>query len=185
MLTPSHMTFNIGDVAPDFNLVDYHLNITEQKKVSVATHKGDIATVIMFICNHCPYVIHIKKRLITVANQYMTKGVSFLAINSNDINSYPQDAPKLMCRENYPFPYLFDDTQQVAMNYKAACTPDFYVFDSTLKCYYRGRFDASSPGNDITVNGEDLVLAIESCISKKTVYPKKQLPSLGCNIKYR
>lgn len=143
--------------------------------------------VIAFICNHCPYVKHINQQLVQVADKYLQKGVAFIAISSNDVDKYPEDSPEKMlqvARElGYPFPYLFDETQEVAKSYQAACTPDFYVYDQNLELVYHGQFDDSRPGNDIPVSGKDLETAIERLLEgKPPVEPQR--PSIGCNIKW-
>jgi thiol-disulfide isomerase/thioredoxin len=142
----------------------------------------------MFICNHCPYVKHINHGLVSLANEFIDEGVSFIAISSNDVENYPADSPELMKEvaedENYPFPYLYDETQEVAKAYDAACTPDFYVFDGDLKLVYRGQFDDSRPSNEIPVTGRDLSNALNAVINGMPVNPK-QVPSIGCNIKWK
>lgn len=181
--TPSTM-IPLGTTAPDFRLLDTLSN----KEVSLSNLKSDIATVIMFICNHCPYVKHIQEKLVEVAQSYQEKGIHFIAINSNDVDAYPDDSPDKM-REiakkyQYPFPYLFDKNQEVAKAYQAACTPDFFIFDKNLRCIYRGRFDASTPGNQHPVTGADLIDALENVLVGKHVNPD-QKASVGCNIKWK
>ena|SRR3990167_913308 len=174
----------LGTLAPDFNLIDLRTN----QKVSYAKLKSDKATVVMFICNHCPYVIHIQDKLAEVAHFYQTKGVHFIAINSNDAEQYPEDSPEKMheqlLQHHFTFPYLHDETQEVARAYQAACTPDFYIFDSTQKCVYRGRFDESNPGNQKPVTGIELTQALDCLLSGKPI-DQNQKPSLGCNIKWK
>ncbi|MBT8394464.1 MAG: thioredoxin family protein [Flavobacteriaceae bacterium] len=174
----------LNTVAPDFSLFD----TATGKILSLQELKGKKATVIMFICNHCPFVIHVNKELVNVANMYMAKGVNFIAISSNEVVNYPQDGPdkmKVHAKENnYPFPYLYDESQDVAKAYDAACTPDLYAFDADLKLKYRGQLDASRPGNDIPVTGKDLRHAID-CILSGTRNKSKQKPSIGCNIKWK
>jgi thiol-disulfide isomerase/thioredoxin len=142
----------------------------------------------MFICNHCPYVKHINDQLVVLANEYIKKGVSFIAISSNDVANYPEDSPELMKvlaeEVGYPFPYLYDEDQSVARMYDAACTPDFYIFDSELKCAYRGQFDDSRPKNDLMVTGRDLRMALNDILEGKKV-SFNQKPSIGCNIKWK
>lgn len=183
-VTPSSMSLPLGTHAPDFELLDV---ISNQKK-SLHALKSDKATVIMFICNHCPFVKHIQSELVSVANDYQSKGIRFIAINSNDVEHYPEDNPKnmqkLARRLNYPFPFLYDETQDVARAYFAACTPDFYVFDKNLNCVYRGRFDDASPGKSTPVTGKDLRQALNNVLAGKPVDPQ-QKPSYGCNIKWR
>lgn len=180
--TPSNM-LPLGTKAPGFNLFD---TITG-KTLSLNNLKGKKATVIMFICNHCPFVIHVNPILVSIANAYAEKGISFIAISSNDAVNYPQDSPEKMTihakHENYPFPYLYDENQDVAKAYDAACTPDFYIFDAELKLTYRGQLDNSRPGNEITVTGEDLKQALD-CLIENKVNTAAQKPSIGCNIKW-
>ena len=181
--TPSNM-IPLGTIAPDFTLLD---TVTD-KNLSLAELKGDIATVIIFICNHCPFVIHVNDELVNIAKDYSDSRVNFIAISSNDIVNYPQDAPELMKEValdlKYPFPYLFDETQEVARNYNAACTPDIYLFDKDMKLIYRGQLDTSRPGNGISVTGSDLRHAIDCAILGKENL-KNQKPSIGCNIKWK
>lgn len=181
--TPSTM-LPLGTKAPDFQLIDTKTGNT----VSLNETKSNIATVIMFICNHCPYVKHIQSKLVEIANKYQAKDIHFIAINSNDIKHYPADSPENMRKEseihNYPFPYLFDETQQTAKQYQAACTPDFYIFDCNLACVYRGRFDESTPGNHQPVTGKDLCHALDHILAGKPI-GENQKPSVGCNIKWK
>ncbi len=180
---PSNM-LPLGTKAPDFKLTDVQTN----KKVTLNELKSPIATVVMFICNHCPYVKHIQAKLVAVAKTYQTKGISFIAISSNDIENYPADSPDKMRLEatqhGYTFPYLYDETQNVAKAYQAACTPDLYVFDGKLACVYRGRFDDSTPGNRNPVTGKDLSTALDNVLAGKPV-SQEQKPSVGCNIKWK
>ncbi len=173
-----------GLIAPGFRLPDS----ISGKILSLKELKGEKATVIMFICNHCPFVVHINEQLVKLANDYLTKGIGFVAISSNDVNSYPQDAPELMKeigeRLNYPFPYLYDETQEVAKAYNAACTPDFYVFDTNLKVTYHGQLDNSRPGNGMPVTGQDLRDALSAILNENRPI-KAQKPSIGCNIKWK
>ena len=182
-LTSSKM-IPLGTQAPDFNLPD----TISGEKISLAQLKSSKATIIMFICNHCPFVQYIHEKLTELAREYQAKDIQFIAINSNDIENYPEDSPKKM-REvakafNYPFPYLFDETQEVAKAYQAECTPDFYIFDKNLTCVYRGRFDDSTPGRNIPVTGTDLRNALDNILSGKSI-DLDQKPSLGCNIKWK
>ncbi|WP_286755146.1 thioredoxin family protein [Roseivirga sp. UBA838] len=181
--TPSNM-LPLGTPAPDFKLPD----TISGKSLSLAELKSDKATVIMFICNHCPFVKHVDEGIVSLAKDYQTKGVSFIAISSNDVENYPQDSPELMKEEaekvGYTFPYLYDETQEVAKAYDAACTPDFYVFDADLKCAYRGQLDDSRPGNGKPVTGKDLRAALDEILEGKPV-SAPQIPSLGCNIKWK
>ena len=182
-LTPSKM-IPLGTKAPDFNLPD----AVSGKKMSLAQLKSNKATVIMFICNHCPFVQHIQEKLVEVAKEYQAKGIQFIAINSNDIKNYPEDSPekmKITAEElDYPFPYLFDESQEIAKAYQAECTPDFYVFDKNLACVYRGRFDNATPGRDNLVTGKDLRSALDNILAGNLVDPNQQ-PSQGCNIKWK
>lgn len=181
--TPSNM-LSLKTKAPNFSLLDTISNQT----LTLDELKGAQATVIMFICNHCPFVIHVNPELVHIANEYKNKGISFIAISSNDVVNYPQDSPDKMqthaLENNYPFPYLYDETQEIAKAYDAACTPDFYLFDSNLKLTYRGQLDNSRPGNDIPVTGEDLRNAIDSIVNNTAMNPI-QKPSIGCNIKWK
>lgn len=181
--TPSNMV-PIGFKAPDFELLD----TTTGKTLSLKDVKSEKALVIMFICNHCPFVKHVNDELVKMANDYMPKGVSFVAISSNDVDNYPEDSPEKMkeyaYRLKYPFPYLYDKTQEIARAYDAACTPDFYIFDSELNCVYRGQLDDSRPGNSKPVTGKDMRNALDSVLSGKEVNPI-QIPSIGCNIKWK
>ena len=181
--TPSNM-IPLGSTAPKFILFD----TISQKKLSLDMLKGKKATVIFFICNHCPFVIHVNDELVKIANEYNKKGISFVAISSNDIENYPQDAPSLMQKIahdlNYPFPYLFDETQEIARSFDAACTPDTFVFDKNLKLVYRGQIDDSRPGNGISVTGKDLRKALNNIIEGVEI-DEDQKPSIGCNIKWK
>lgn len=181
--TPSHM-IPLGTVAPQFTLKE----VVSEKKLSLLDLRGKSATVIMFICNHCPFVQHINRGLVSLAKDYSGDEVSFIAISSNDAETYPQDGPQEMKlhakKEGYPFPYLYDKTQQVAKDYQAACTPDFYIFDKELKCAYRGQMDDSRPDTDIPVTGKDIRNALDALL--KGVRPSiDQKSSLGCNIKWK
>ncbi|MCO6358733.1 thioredoxin family protein [Roseivirga pacifica] len=181
--TPSNM-LPLGTQAPDFSLLD----TISGKKVSLNELKSDKATVIMFICNHCPFVKHVDAGIVALAKDYQAKGVAFIAISSNDVQNYPQDGPDLMKEEaekvGYTFPYLYDETQAVAKAYDAACTPDFYIFDAEMKCAYRGQLDGSRPGNGVPVTGSDMRAALDEILDGKPV-SAQQIPSLGCNIKWR
>jgi peroxiredoxin len=176
--------FPLGTKAPDFSLRDQ----VSGKLLSLQELKADKATVVMFICNHCPYVKHINKGLVLLANKYIPMEVAFVAINSNDPVRYPDDSPDKMtetARENkYPFPYLFDESQSVAKAYDAACTPEFYVFDKDLLLVYHGQMDDSRPSNNIPVTGEDLAHAIDLTLADKPV-PSNQKPGIGCGIKWK
>ena len=181
--TPSNM-LPLGTSAPEFRLID----TVSGKLLSLQDLKGPRGTVIMFICNHCPFVIHVNEQLVALAKSYQDKGIGFVAISSNDVVNYPQDAPDLMKetanRLGYTFPYLFDESQEVARSYDAACTPDFYLFDSDLSLVYRGQLDDSRPGNGIPVSGEDLRNALDNLLNGAEI-SEKQKPSIGCNIKWK
>ncbi len=182
-LTPSNM-LPLGTKAPHFKLRD----AVNEKEFSLDELKSDKATVIMFICNHCPYVKHVQKGLVELANDYIPKGVSFIAVNSNDVGKYPEDSPANMktvaLSLGYPFPYLFDETQDAARAYAAACTPDFYVFDAGLKLAYRGQMDDSRPGNGKPVTGKNIREALDRILKGEPV-GEDQVPSIGCNIKWK
>tara|TARA_R110002012_G_scaffold80730_2_gene204590 strand:- start:306 stop:857 length:552 start_codon:yes stop_codon:yes gene_type:complete len=175
--------FPLGTIAPEFSLFDTVSN----KTLNLQQIKGDKATVILFICNHCPFVIHINSKLVELANSYKKASVNFIAISSNDVTNYPQDGPELMTQvaktEQYPFPYLYDETQEVAKAYDAACTPDIYVFDKDLKLTYHGQFDDSRLGNGKPLTGKDLQNAIDKTLSQTEVLQQK--PSVGCGIKWK
>lgn len=181
-LTESNM-LPLGTQAPDFTLPD----TVSGKDLSLADIKGANGTVVMFLCNHCPYVIHVNPEIVRVVDTYKSQGIGFVGISSNDVINYPQDGPELMTTHaaavGYDFPYLYDETQAVAHAYDAACTPDFYVFDADGKLYYRGRLDGSRPGNDLSLDGADLRAAIDGVLSGTTP-PQTQYPSAGCNIKW-
>lgn len=181
--TPSTMV-PLGTVAPDFNLLDTVSGAT----FTLQELKGSIGTLVVFICNHCPFVKHINAELARLAWEYQAKGIGFVAISSNDVQNYPEDAPHLMRltakAEDYTFPYLYDADQKVAKAYEAACTPDFYVFDGQLKLAYRGQLDDSRPGNGIPVTGQDVRNALEALIAGNPIDPI-QKPSIGCNIKWK
>lgn len=174
----------LGTKAPDFVLTDAITN----KLVALKDIRGEKGTVVMFICNHCPFVRHVNEELVRICNDYRVIGFGFVAINSNDIIKYPADSPAEMWRtaqkESYPFPYLFDETQETARAYDAACTPDFYLFDDELKLVYRGQLDNSRPGNRIPVNGRDLREAMDNILNNNP-QRKDQKPSIGCNIKWK
>ncbi len=181
--TPSTM-MPLGTKAPDFTLPD----TVSGQNLSLSELKGDKATLVMFICNHCPYVLHVNDELVRIAKEYQPKGISFIAISSNDVENYPQDGPELMKEQakkvGYTFPYLYDETQDVARAYDAACTPDLFLFDQELKCVYRGQVDDSRPKNDKPVTGKDLRNALDAVLAGKEI-PEPQIPSIGCNIKWK
>ncbi|MCK0131390.1 thioredoxin family protein [Flavobacteriaceae bacterium F08102] len=173
----------LGAKAPDFTLLD----TVSGKITSLAQLKSDTATVVVFICNHCPFIHHINSRLVEVAKTYQSKGIQFIAISSNDIEYTPEDAPEYMTqvaqKEGYTFPYLYDATQAVAKAYKAECTPDFFIFNGNLNCVYRGRFDETRPGIG-EATGADLTNALDALLLGKKV-STDQKPSMGCNIKWK
>jgi len=183
VLTPSNM-MPLGTQAPDFTLPD----VVSGTELSLCDLKGDHATLIMFICNHCPFVKHIQDELVKLGKEYPAKGVSIIAISSNDVDSYPDDSSEKMKiladSLGYTFPYLYDETQQVARAYDATCTPDFFIFDKDLICVYRGQLDDSRPGNSIPVTGLDIRDALDALILRKEV-DVQQKPSVGCNIKWK
>ena len=174
----------LGTKAPHFELFDTISNTI----INLETIKGEKGTVIMFICNHCPFVIHINKTLVAIAKSYQKKGIGFAAISSNDAVKYPQDGPEKMKLhadiENYPFPYLYDESQTIAKAYDAACTPDFFMFDANLKLVYRGQLDDSRPGNNVPVTGNDLRHALD-CLIESKMNTAIQKPSIGCSIKWK
>lgn len=182
-VTPSNM-MPLGTIAPNFDLLD----VTSGANKTLDDVKGDSGLVVMFICAHCPYVKHLEEEISFVAEKYERKGVGFVAISANDVENHPDDAPAMLKEQaednDFEFPYLYDESQEVAKAYQAACTPDFYLFDAELKCVYRGRFDGSTPGNDEPVTGEDLREAMDQLLNGEPVY-EDQKPSMGCNIKWK
>ncbi len=182
-LTPSTM-LELGTKAPDFSLLDVNTN----KRISLTDLQCCPALLVMFICNHCPYVKHVREGLALLTSEYLGKGVCIVGISSNDVASHPADGPREMAQEaiqaGYRFPYLYDDTQKVAQAYQAACTPDFFLFDGEQRLVYRGQMDDSRPGNGIPVTGKDLRAAIDAVLANQPV-SKDQRPSIGCNIKWR
>ncbi|MHB1558340.1 MAG: thioredoxin family protein [Isosphaeraceae bacterium] len=181
-LTPSTM-LPLGTAAPDFRLPD-----TDGRPVALGDFAGAPALLVAFICNHCPYVKHVRSGLTALASEYQKKGVAVVGINSNDAENYPDDSPTMMVREKadvgYTFPYLYDESQAVARAYQAACTPDFFLFDRDRKLVYRGQFDGSRPGNGVPVTGQDLGAALDAIIEGRPV-AADQRPSMGCNIKWK
>ncbi len=181
-LTPSTM-LPLGTPAPDFRLPD-----TAGKIVSLDDYRDAPALLVMFLCNHCPFVKHIREGLAALTAEYLKKGVGIVGINANDVANYPDDSPEKMKLEaaqaGYKFPYLFDESQQVAKAYRAACTPDFFLFDRARKLVYRGQMDSSRPGNEIPVTGEDLRAALDATLAGQPV-TGPQKPSMGCNIKWK
>ncbi|HEY8504340.1 MAG TPA: thioredoxin family protein [Gemmataceae bacterium] len=181
-VTPSTMV-SLGTPAPNFRLPD-----TEGKMVSLSDFADAPVLVVAFICNHCPYVQHIRPAFVQLAREYQEKGVAFVAINSNDAAAYPDDSPERMAEEKkkagFTFPYLYDETQEVAKAYAAACTPDFYVFDRHRRLVYRGQMDDSRPGNDRPTDGADLRAALDAALAGEEP-SRQQKPSTGCNIKWK
>ncbi len=180
--TPSTM-LPLGTTAPDFSLPN-----VDGRTVSLADAAGPKGTVVMFICNHCPFVKHVADQLAALGRDVMPLGIGVVAISSNDVSTHPADSPEQMVHEaedrGYPFPYLYDESQEVAKDYHAACTPDFFLFDAGRKLVYRGQLDASRPGNEIPVTGADLRAAIDAVLAGKPL-ATEQRPSLGCNIKWK
>lgn len=181
-LTESNM-LPLATVAPFFQLID---TVDDQFK-TLDQLKGEKGTLVVFMCNHCPYVVHLIDHLTAFTAKIKSEGINSIAISSNDAVDYPQDGPEKMAlyakEKGFSFPYLYDPTQKAAQAFEAACTPDFYLFDEDKKLVYRGRYDASRPGNDLPITGEDLSKAIDA-MQKKTPIPGMQYPSLGCNIKW-
>jgi peroxiredoxin len=182
-LTPTK-PIALGFDMPPFELMD----VISRKKTTHLDIKKPHGTLVMFICNHCPYVVHVIHELVNIGNEYLKKGIGIVAISSNDVLNYPDDSPdkmrKLAQSLNFPFPYLYDETQEVAKAYDAACTPDFNLFDAAGKCVYRGQLDSSRPGNHHPVNGKNLREALDLVLARKSV-PANQMPSTGCNIKWK
>lgn len=183
-LTPSNM-LELSTQAIDFELPDAIsgnvISLTEYSS-------GKRGTILMFICNHCPYVKHVQSELVKIASDYQDKDIAIIAISSNDVVNYPEDSPELMLEEgkrwNYTFPYLYDESQMVAKSYKAACTPDFYLFDQNLSLVYRGELDGSRPGNGIPLTGDSMREALDALIAGIPI-GENQTPSMGCNIKWK
>lgn len=181
-LTPSTM-LPLGTEAPDFLLPQ-----PDGRAISLSEFADAPALLVMFICNHCPYVKHVAPELARLGREYQKKGVAIVAISANNVNTHPDDSPEKMeeeiVRRGYTFPYLYDESQEVAKAYRAACTPDFFVFDADKRLVYRGQLDGSRPGNDVPVTGEDLRAALDAVLAGQTV-AEEQKPSLGCNIKWK
>jgi len=173
----------LATVAPDFSLPD-----TEGNLVSAQDYREAPALLVIFMCNHCPFVKHILDGLVDLIPEYQAKGVAVVAINSNDVGSFPEDRPEMMAEvareKGFTFPYLYDEMQEVAKAYHAACTPDFFLFDAERKLVYRGQMDDSRPGNDIAITGADLRAALDAVLAGKEI-PAEQRPSIGCNIKWK
>jgi peroxiredoxin len=181
-MTASTM-LELGTKAPDFHLPD-----TEGNLVSLSDFDDAPVLLVVFMCNHCPFVRHILDHLLELAREYQAKGVAVVGINSNDVESYPDDRPEMMAKiareKGFPFPYLYDETQEVAKSYRAACTPDFFLFDGQRRLAYRGQMDDSRPGNHEPITGADLRAALEAVLAGRPV-PERQRPSMGCNIKWK
>jgi peroxiredoxin len=181
-LTPSTM-LPLGTPAPGFRLPD-----TEGTIVSLDDFQKTPALLVIFLCNHCPFVKHVRHELATLTREYGAKGVAAIGINANDATAYPDDSPERMAQEKaevgYPFPYLYDESQEVARAYQAACTPDFFVFDRGRRLVYRGQLDDSRPSNGLPVTGKDLRAALDAVLAGRPV-PEPQRPSIGCNIKWK
>ncbi len=182
-LTPSQM-IPLGTKAPGFSLPD----TVSGKLISLAEMRSEVATLVMFICNHCPYVKHVLPELVRLGHDYLPKGVSVVTISSNDVSRYPDDSPERMKQVatewKFPFPYLYDESQAVARAYDAACTPDFYLFDRDRKLVYRGQLDDSRPGNNVPLTGKDIRHALE-CLIQGQPIPEVQKASIGCGIKWK
>lgn len=180
--TPSTM-LALGTPAPDFSLPDTNGNL-----VSLSQFQGQKGLIVAFICNHCPYVQMLRSSLAQSAKEFQAQGLGFVGINSNDADNFPEDSPEKMAQEveqqGYEFPYLFDADQAIAQKYQAACTPDFYLFDSELKLVYRGQYDNARPNSGIEVTGENLKKAVSDLLAGQKIDPV-QKPSLGCNIKWK
>jgi len=175
----------LGTPAPDFSLPQPSTGNT----INLADFNGNKALLVIFMCNHCPYVLHIHQQLNDLIREYQSKGLAAVAINANDVENYPDDSPEKMVslgtEMDYCFPYLFDEDQSVAKAYKAACTPDFFLFDNNMMLAYRGQFDDSRPRNDATVTGADMRAAFDAVLAGKTIAEDIQRPSMGCNIKWQ
>jgi peroxiredoxin len=181
--TASTMRLPLGAKAPSFDLPD-----PSGRRFSLASFAGSPALLVAFICQHCPYVKHVRAGFASLAAEYLKRGVAVVAIASNDIEAYPEDGPEGMVQEareaGYTFPYVFDETQEVAKAYGAACTPDFFVFDRERRLVYRGQMDGARPGNGVPVTGADLRAALDAALGGRPA-PEVQKPSLGCNIKWK
>jgi len=181
-MTASAM-LELGTKAPDFSLPD-----TDGRVVSLSDFEDARALLIVFMCNHCPFVKHVLNGLLNLAREYQMKGVAVVGISANDVDAYPEDGPEMMAefaeRMNFPFSYLYDETQEVAKSYHAACTPDFFLFDKDRRLAYRGQMDDSRPGNHVPVTGADLRAALDATLQGKPA-PHEQRPSMGCNIKWK
>ena len=174
---------SLGTQAPHFSLPG-----TEGETVALEDFRESSGLLVVFLCNHCPFVKHIRDELAAFGRDYIPRGLGVVAISSNDVDRYPADSPEKMAREKaeagYSFPYLFDESQEVALAYRASCTPDFFLFDGDLRLVYRGQFDGSRPGNNIPVTGKDLRGAADALLREEPI-PEPQIPSVGCNIKWK
>lgn len=183
MVKTKSNTLPIGKKAENFILEDQ----LSFRMIELNEYKGEQGTIIIFMCNHCPFVVHTIDKFAEIITNFRKKGISCIGINSNDIENYPADSPHLMPdfakAHNITFPYVFDASQEVAKNFEAVCTPDIYVYDKNLELYYHGRFDSSTPGNDKPISGEDLTNALENMLLGKSY--NDQQPSIGCNIKWK
>jgi peroxiredoxin len=183
MAAVSSTMLPLGTPAPQFSLSD-----TQNNMVSIDDFAEAPALLVIFMCNHCPYVKHVRDALVRLVQEYQKKGVAVVGISSNDVSAFPEDSPEKMAEEarryGYTFPYLFDESQDVARAYRAACTPDFFLFDAQRRLVYRGQMDDSRPSSGREASGDDLREALEAVLSGKPV-PQKQKPSLGCNIKWK
>lgn len=182
MVKTASTMLELETAAPDFSLPN--INGTSVSRQDFAGKP----LLVIFMCNHCPFVIHLREQLAAFADEYMAKGLAIVGISSNDVENYPQDGPDEMATEaetaGYNFPYLYDESQEVAKAYRAACTPDFFLFDADHRLAYRGQFDASRPGNELPITGEDLRRACD-CVMAGEPAPEEQRPSIGCNIKWK
>ncbi len=181
--TPSGM-IPLGTQAPHFKLLD----VISGEQKSLSEVKGKKGTLVMFICAHCPYVILVQDEIVRLAQEFQKEGVGFIAISANDVKNYPEDRPEKLKEQaetvGFTFPYLYDETQEVSTAYQAECTPDFFLFDEELKCVYRGRLDEATPGNGKPVTGQDLRQAMKNLIDGEPI-DENQMPSVGCNIKWK
>lgn len=184
MVLTESKRLELGMIAPDFTLVD----TVSGKNVALGNIKWEQGTVIMFICNHCPFVVHVNSLIVELAQEYQQKWITFIAISSNDVETHPQDGPEMMKShaqtESYCFPYLYDESQEVAKSYNAACTPDIFFFGKDLELVYHGQFDDSRPGNNIPVSGADFRNALDTYLESWEII-SNQKPLVGCNIKWK
>jgi peroxiredoxin len=183
MASVTSTMLRLGTEAPAFDLPD-----TAGNRVSISDFQDAPALLVAFMCNHCPYVKHVREHFVELVKEYQDRGVAVVGINANDVDTYPDDSPEHMARDaqtyGYTFPYLYDESQEVARAYRAACTPDFFLFDADRRLVYRGQMDSSRPGNENPVTGEDLRTALDAVLAGKPVSPQ-QKPSMGCNIKWK